>query len=416
VRLLLAFVLALLVDGAAAAPSPEVEGLLDLIEHRARLMPDVARWKWHAGRAVTDTAREAIVLEAATRQARASGLAPEGARAFVNAQMALSRAIQEAAFERWASAPPDGNGPDLLAELRPAISATTDAMLEALPRVLPLLPAEAHAVRTDLNRRLKPLGAEADVVEALTVSLLALHPAPLPTDPVARIRARGVLRVATTGDYAPFSALNAAGERVGIDIVLAELLAASLGVSVEFVPTSWPSLMADLAAGEFDIAMSGISRTTARARDGDFSAPYHVGGKTPVVRCADVEHLAGLDAIDREGVRAVVNPGGTNERFARATLRSASLRVFEDNTRIFTEIAEDRADVMFTDAIEVRLVTRRDPRLCAAMPGRTLTYQEKGFLLPRSTSGSLVRYVDLWLAQLRGSGELARIFDAHLAP
>ena len=416
VAALLATLLVLAVDATASTTSPEVTRVLDLVEHRARLMPDVARWKWHAGRPVTDPAREAEVLAAATRRARAAGLAEDGARAFVAAQMALSRSIQHHAFERWASSPPPADGPDLVSDLRPAISATTDAVLEALPRVLPLLPAEGAAIRTALRDRLTPLGAAPTAVDDVASSLLGLRAAPLPPDPVDRIRAIGVLRVGTTGDYAPFSAIGADGERSGIDIDLAQRLAERLDVSVAFVPTSWPTLMEDLAADRFDIAMSGISRTTDRALVADFSAPYHVGGKTPVVRCADAETLSSLAAIDREGVRAVVNPGGTNERFARARLTRASLRVFEDNTRIFTEIAEGRADVMFTDAIEVRLVTARDPRLCAAMPDRTLTYQEKGFLLPRRPDDSLRRFVNLWLAQLRGSGDLERVFDAHLAP
>lgn len=399
---------------APTEPSPEVARLLDLVEHRARLMPDVARWKWHAGRAVSDPARERAVLAAATRTAAAAGLEVTGARAFVDAQMRVSRAIQTRAFENYAEAPPPENGPDLQRDLRPAISATTDAVLEVLPRVLPLLPASADALRRSLRERLAPIGADAESIEVLATALLALRPATLPAARLERILARGTLRVATTGDYAPFSAVDASGERQGIDVDLARALAASLGVEVAWVETSWPTLMTDLAAGRFDVAMSGISRTLERARSGDFSAPYHVGGKTPVVRCADSPRFDSLAAIDAPGVRAVVNPGGTNERFARARLEQASLHVFPDNRRIFDEIAEGRADVMFTDAIEVRRVTRDDARLCAALPGTMLTYQEKGFLLPRDDDGAWLRYVDLWLAQLRGDGRLAAAFARHL--
>ena len=108
-----------------------------------------------------------------------------------------------------------------------------------------------------------------------------------------------------------------------------------------------------------------------------------------------------------------MNPGGTNEAFARSRLDHASLRIHGDNRTIFEEITEARADVMFTDAIEVARVTRDDPRLCPALPGVTLTYQEKGFLLPRDESDAWPRFIDLWLDQVQGDGTIAAAFAAH---
>src|SRR5208283_2173783 len=71
---------------------------------------------------------------------------------------------------------------------------------------------------------------------------------------------RGVLRVGTTGDYRPFTALDkTTGAYTGFDIDLARSLADALGVKVEFEPTSWPHLASDFEAGAFDIAMGGVS-------------------------------------------------------------------------------------------------------------------------------------------------------------
>ena len=78
------------------------------------------------------------------------------------------------------------------------------------------------------------------------------------------IRAAGVLRVGTTGDYKPFSYRTGTGTYVGLDIEMAESLAWSLGVKLELVATTWPTLMQDLAANRFDIAMGGISITPER--------------------------------------------------------------------------------------------------------------------------------------------------------
>jgi cyclohexadienyl dehydratase len=101
---------------------------------------------------------------------------------------------------------------------------------------------------------------------------------------------RGVLRVGTTGDYRPFTALDkATGDYSGFDIDLARSLADALGVRIEFEATSWPRLAGDFEAGAFDIAMGGVSVTLDRAKKGFFSAPYMREGKTPIARCADKE-------------------------------------------------------------------------------------------------------------------------------
>ena len=68
-------------------------------------------------------------------------------------------------------------------------------------------------------------------------------PAAAQTSRLDDILARGVLRVGTTGDYRPFTALDkASGAYSGFDIDLARSLGAALGVRIEFEPTSWPNL------------------------------------------------------------------------------------------------------------------------------------------------------------------------------
>lgn len=403
-------------DEAASSLSPEIHRLLDLIEHRAHLMPDVARWKWQRNLPVTDPEREQALIARTVREAAAVGIEAAGAKALLSAQMAVARDIQEAHFKHFAQAPPASGGPPLDPDLRSAINASNHALLAALPPILPLLPERRDLLNEALRSRLLPLGATAVSIASLAEALTVLRPAPVIRNTLDRVLLSGTLRVGTTLDYEPFSFLGDDGEPDGIDVALAHLLAESLGVAVAFVPSSWPTLMTDFAADRFDIGMSGISRTTTRAKLAAFSAPYHTDGKTPIIRCADRDRFVSLTTIDQEGVRAVVNPGGTNEVLTRSALSRASIRIFDDNTRIFAEIAEDRADVMLTDLIEVQLQTARDPRLCAAMPGETLTFQEKAFMLPAEVDPAWQRYVDLWLATLRGEGTLDALFRRYLQP
>ncbi|MFM1887162.1 MAG: hypothetical protein RL026_2319 [Pseudomonadota bacterium] len=222
------------------------------------------------------------------------------------------------------------------------------------------------------------------------------------------------LRVGSTGDYPPFTYRDPdSGEWSGSDIEMARLLGRALGRPVEFVPTTWRSLVADQLAGRFDIAMGGISVTPERAAVVAFTRPYLTDGKAPLVRCTDVLHYGTLEEIDRPGVRVVVNPGGTNEQFVRANLKQASLRVYPDNLGVHAEIAAGRADVMITDAIEARLQQRLRPGLCAVRPESPFNSVPKAYMF--SKDSPLRALVDPWLSTAVTQGEVIAALERALS-
>ena len=228
------------------------------------------------------------------------------------------------------------------------------------------------------------------------------------------ILARGVLRVGSTGDYKPFSyRTGTPGTFIGLDIALAAELARSLGVKLQVVPTTWAAMMGDLADDRFDLAMGGVSVSLERQKKAWFSIPYLRDGKTPIARCEDAQKYQTLADIDRPAVRLIVNPGGTNERFARANAKRATLVLDPDNVTIFDRIVAGDADVMITDAIEARLQQRLHPTLCALHPDAPFDFSEKAVLLPRDVA--LKAYVDQWLHQAIESGAFARANEQWLA-
>jgi len=242
---------------------------------------------------------------------------------------------------------------------------------------------------------------------ASAILALGVTAPPLAARPLAAIKAEGELRVGLTGDYAPFSRRDAAGRFDGADVVMAQSLARALKLRLVIVPTSWTTLAADLAADRFDIAMGGVSITPDRAAIGDFSHPVLRDGKRPIVRCADRERLVSVAAIARPEVRVVVNPGGTNERFARSHFKDAAVTVHPDNRTIFEEIAAGRADVMVTDGAEVDYQARRHPGvLCAAATPAPFDQAEKAFWMSRDPD--LKAAVDRWLDASLAAGAYDR--------
>src|SRR5258708_37222721 len=101
---------------------------------------------------------------------------------------------------------------------------------------------------------------------------------------LTRIRAAGVLRVGTTGDYTPFSLLQPDGSYQGADIDMAYDLTERLGVGIEFVPTVWVDLLADFLADHFDIAMGGATVTPVGPAKASSSVRAFVAGKRALAR------------------------------------------------------------------------------------------------------------------------------------
>ena len=311
------------VSAAAAAAADAAEQTADdlyaLVGERLSHMRDVAAFKWLSELPVEDLPREQVVVAAALEQARNRGLRPGGSEAFFREQIEAAKDIQNYWFERWRSGGGPLTAPDLAGEIRPRLLELGDQIIAGLGQPL------AHDSDT-FATLVATEGLPKERVERL---YLALRQVARYHSRLEQILASGTLRVGTTGDYAPFSEADGdpgegwAASLIGVDVDLARDLAAALGVAVEFVPTSWPTLSEDLRAGRFDVAMSGVSRTLDRARTGHLSLPYYTGGKTPIARCEDRERFDSLEEI----VPGTLAPGSVRGgRFARRNLPIAGKR------------------------------------------------------------------------------------------
>lgn len=233
-------------------------------------------------------------------------------------------------------------------------------------------------------------------------------------DRLSEIKKRGVLLVGATGDYRPMSYKEPdTGEYWGFDADLAEDLADSLGVDLQYVPTSWPTLMDDTLAGKFDLAACGITITDARKEQALMSEGYLVNGKTIICRSEDAAKYTDLESINKPEVRVMVNPGGLNEKFARENLPDVTLIVHDVNQDIPGLIAEGAADIMITEIMEAGYYVGQDERLDAPLINEPFTHGELGVLMPKG-SEDLLEYVNAFLEEEKRSGRLDDLADEYI--
>ena len=349
--------------------------LPSLLAQRLQLMRDVAAYKWHHAHAIEDLEREKAVLDNAQLSALRFGLTSESSRAFFEAQIEAAKVIQRAWFEQWYEQGSPAIAPDLNRDLRPALLRLGDQIVQAWAEQPIVADETLEQVLTNIY------GLSDAAIDNLIhgVRGRAFYP-----DTMSQILGAKRLRIGTTGDYAPFSLVSTDGFS-GVDVSIGQSIARALGVEPVFVKTSWSTLMADYEERHFDIALSGITVTEKRALVANFSVPYYADGKAMLGRCSDGRRWSTLASIDRPEVRVIVNPGGTNQAFVDEHIRNATITVFDDNRTIFHEIAAGRADIMITDAVEIRLQTARNPSLCQLSEG-LLSHHNKAVLMTRDSA------------------------------
>ncbi len=230
---------------------------------------------------------------------------------------------------------------------------------------------------------------------------------------------RKLLRVGTSGDYAPWSERAPApeGEREidgnslnsGFDIEVARAYATERDLELRFVPFRWPKLLELLAADRFDVAMSGITVRSERSLAGRFSVPVAEAGA--ILLLPPESSLRSVEDLERlTRVRIAVNAGGHLEQVAQQRFPNATLVAVSSNPAVLEVLLARGAEVALTDTSEApiwlaRAQAEKGEKLRLIGP---LTQDRKAYLFPPGAD-ELAADFDAWLAAREASGWLAEL-------
>lgn len=210
------------------------------------------------------------------------------------------------------------------------------------------------------------------------------------------------LVVGTSGDYPPFSR-EEQGTYDGLDLAVARRFARDTGRRVVVVRFRWPDLTADLAAGRFDVAMSGVTVRPERALAGSFTRPLVETGAVVLTRRGVARSLAD---VDRVGMRLAVNHGGHLERVARRRFAHAELTPVDDNRALPRLLTAGAVEAILVDTLEAD-----------ALPGAVrlgpVTRDRKAYL---ARDPALAAELDAWLRAREADGTLEKLRAEWLGP
>ena len=160
---------------------------------------------------------------------------------------------------------------------------------------------------------------------------------------------RNKLKVCVWPEYYGISYLEQRTQTLqGIDSDLAKELAKDLQVSLEYVPSSFATLLDDVNTNKCDIAMFAIGNTQARAQKVRFTTP-HLSSDIYAVTTKSNQKINSWEDIDKKGVVVAVAKGTYHEPVMKSKLKNAELLVVSNFHAREQEVKAGRADVFMTD-------------------------------------------------------------------
>jgi polar amino acid transport system substrate-binding protein len=212
------------------------------------------------------------------------------------------------------------------------------------------------------------------------------------------IRSRGTVRIGVSLGGEPIGFRDAQNNPVGYDVDVATMLAAKLGVPVEFTDVSGDARISMLVSGQLDIVVANTSATLERAKTVDFSIPYNRAGLRIIVQ-AD----SGIkDLKDLAGKAIVVGRGTTGETFIKKAVPDANL-VYVDQFAPdgVLQLQQKRVDAAIEDSSLLDYLATKNPSL-VTLPG--LYSNDPIGIAVAKGDPEFVRWLDMFVSDYIQSG------------
>jgi ABC-type amino acid transport substrate-binding protein/heat shock protein HslJ/uncharacterized protein affecting Mg2+/Co2+ transport len=242
----------------------------------------------------------------------------------------------------------------------------------------------------------------------------AATPVPAP-DLWDQIQRDGVLRVGTSGDYAPFEYYNKRYQLDGFDIGLIQEIGKQLGVRVEVKDYAFDGLFNAVELGTIDAAISAISVNPEREKYVGFTDVYYVG-RTGVLAGAD-SAITAITKVEQLADKTVgVQTGSVYETYLANTLVATKLMPaknlvsYPDIGQAVKDLQRNRLDVVVLDYQPAESFVAEGG---VKLVGQDLNPQSFAIAFPKGAE-SLRRVLNQAIAQVVASGAYDTLAQTYL--
>lgn len=226
-------------------------------------------------------------------------------------------------------------------------------------------------------------------------------------DVISEIRERGYIRVATNAEFEPFEYMDGS-EIVGIDMDISREIAKRIGVELKITDVKFDALPAELAGGNCDFVMAGMSYSEEKDRNVDFSQPY-IDAKQAIIVPKDSGITTGKQL---HGKKIGVHLGTTGDIYCTDKFRDSEIFRLPNGTIAILELLSGRVDAVVVDNLPAEKLVAKNAGSIKILEDYLFEEQYRA-VVPEG--GELVYYIDNILSELKSDGTIDKIVERYVS-
>jgi len=239
---------------------------------------------------------------------------------------------------------------------------------------------------------------------ACVLAALCRPAAAAPETLLGKVLRTGRLRIGVPTDLPPFGSMGPNGLPQGLDIDVARLVAARLGVAAELIPVPSAQRVGWLQQGKVDLVISTLGRTAERERLIDFSNDY----SSFFLMVFGPKAMRVSTPADLAGKTLAVTRGSVEDgEVTRLGIAGLDIRRFDGNAQTLQAYVDGKVQLLAAGITAATALGMRHPALSVDAK-LTLKESRNHIGLPRGETEFRDRLNRL-LEDARQDGELRRI-------
>ena len=170
------------------------------------------------------------------------------------------------------------------------------------------------------------------------------------------------VRVGMDATYPPFESVNPQGQIVGFEVDYANDLCTRMQVTCTFQNQDWDGIIPALLSGKFDVILSSMNETPARAKLVAFSDVYYA---TPPVWVTSASNKS--DDVSASALKGKVVGTQSSTVFSNYLdkyYKDAEIKLYPGGDEPFADLASGRLDYVVSDTLVAQKFIDDNPSCC----------------------------------------------------
>lgn len=230
------------------------------------------------------------------------------------------------------------------------------------------------------------------------------------------------LLVATNAEFEPFESLDKDGNPVGFDIDLMNAIAEKIGYEVKYENMEFDGVVAAVASGTTDVAISGLTINAKRSKSVNFSNPYYSGAAQILIVGKDDTYYTGTDkaTLDEQlkGQKIGVCSGYTGEFYAKGDeewgfkkIENAKVNIYENISLAIADLKAGNINAIIMDDSVAKEAAAANADV-AKVIDIALTVEEYGIAIAKGND-ELKEKIDKALEELVKDGTVDKLLEKY---